>query len=490
MHKSLREHIEHLGLSAKEKLRRGNPIIKGVSNDSRKIGDSHIFVAIKGAETDGHNYIDQSISNGACAIVHSEPLEKYKKNIVYIKVENSYAAYARLSESFFNFPSQNLKIAGITGTNGKTTTAYILKNLLDSKNEQCGLISTVEYSFGNQTIDAPHTTPEAFELQKIFHEMSRSNCKFAVMEASSHGLDQFRMGQTKFKVGIFTNLTGDHLDYHKNMESYFEAKKRLFTDFMDKDGTAVINIDDSWGARLAADLQGSKTIKYGMQKSCNCAIKIISATSEGSILELKFKDESFLLKTQFIGAHNAYNMAAAFCAAVSMGIPPEKAAERIQKNIKVPGRLERIKIPDGAVFFIDYAHTDDALENVLKTLRPLCKGKLISVFGCGGNRDKSKRPRMGAAAAKYSDTIILTNDNPRNETPESIIEEIQKGIPKGTATNLIPDRKKAIFKAVSLAGKNDIALIAGKGHETYQIINGVKNHFSDLETLQEAIANL
>lgn len=485
--KSLQEYLDVLNtfMTGSDDLQPSRRI-SGVTNDSRKVKKNFLFVAIKGAASDGHNYIDKAIENGATAIVHTQDIASKTSGISYIKVNDAYAAYAFVCECFFDFPARSFDLAGITGTNGKTTTAYILKSMLEKSTFKCGLISTVEYSTGSDIIEGSRTTPEAWELQALFARMKNNSCRNVVMEVSSHGLDQSRTAAARFKAAIFTNLTGDHLDYHNDMENYFNAKKRLFTEFMHPEGKAIINIDDPYSKKLIAFLPPEKVITLGTTPYADCRISPKTATAAGTECGFFFRKKLIYFKSNLIGLHNMYNLASAFLAALSMGVPYEKAVDALSAEYHVPGRLEKYKSPAGAFFFVDYAHTDDALINVLSALKKLATKKIITVFGCGGDRDKTKRPRMGKAAARLSDHVIVTSDNPRTEDPLAIIRDISKGIPSGTPFEIIPDRAEAIKKAVTMAKKDDIVLLAGKGHENYQEINGQHYDFSDSAELQKA----
>jgi UDP-N-acetylmuramoyl-L-alanyl-D-glutamate--2,6-diaminopimelate ligase len=488
--KKLSEYLNEINFLIREQHIFSDPAVKGVSNNSRQIEPGWIFVAIKGANADGHDYISQALANGAVAILYSEETAlKGKGN--FIRVSDSYYAYAILVEAYFNFPADKLKITGITGTNGKTTTAFMLHKLFTDNGIKTGLISTVKYSSGgDKSEDASRTTPEAVTLQKLFAEMVDSKCVKAVIEVSSHGLDQHRIGRAKLAVGIFTNLSGDHLDYHQNTDNYLEAKSRMFSDYLAKDGTGIINTDDPAGEKIFRKFKDKNLISYGRSASCFCRIKEISSSSRGSIVKLDINGKDFEFSSNLSGEYNAYNWAGAICAANAQGIELDQIADSINRSeLSVPGRLERFETANGAVVFVDYAHTDDALKNVLLNLRKISEKKIITLFGCGGNRDKTKRPRMGKIAEEYSDKVIITSDNPRNEEPEAIIKDILTGINEMSKITVITDRRQAIFEAVNLASEGDIVLIAGKGHETYQEINGENTFFDDRKVVVEACLN-
>jgi UDP-N-acetylmuramoyl-L-alanyl-D-glutamate--2,6-diaminopimelate ligase len=454
-----------------------------ITCDSRKVKLGTLFFAIEGSANDGHCYIESAVKNGAVGIVHGKALESYVPGVSYLKVENQYLAYALACEYFFDCPTNNLRLHGITGTNGKTTTAFLIEHILSRYNSKCGLITTVECRNGSSVFPAEHTTPEAFELQKLFRQIADNNCKDAVMEVSSHGLDQFRPGSTEFHSAVFTNLTGDHLDYHKNMEKYFQAKKRLFSHYLAAAGTAIVNVDDSYGKRLADEFKHENIITYGKGENADCRMIDLITTASGTSFALKFKGSIFQIHSYLIGEYNAYNSCAAFCMALSSGIDGEAAAACLSEKIQIPGRLERFEDKRGVSYFVDYAHTDDALRNVLKNLKKIVPGKIITVFGCGGDRDRSKRPRMGKAASEYSDLLVITSDNPRSEKPVDIIDEIITGLDYKTAYKIEPDREKAIKLASGIAEKGDFVLVAGKGHECTQDINGQVIEFDDKQKI-------
>ncbi|OGV17463.1 MAG: UDP-N-acetylmuramoyl-L-alanyl-D-glutamate--2,6-diaminopimelate ligase [Lentisphaerae bacterium GWF2_38_69] len=481
--------------------------VSAVSNNSLNVKDNSVFVAVKGTETDGHKYINDAIARGARAVFHNQEIQK-QSGVSYIRVEDSYYAYALLCEKYFDEPSKKLKLIGITGTNGKTTSAYLLKSVLESLGKKVGLLSTVEYSFGDRVISAQRTTPEAFELQTVFHKMVEADCEYCVMEVSSHALDQRRIGSARFDGVIFTNLSGDHLDYHKDMKSYFLAKERLFTEYLKKAGKAVTNCDDPYGKNLGVTTFGLSDISdYNIIPSRD----LFSRCMDGIINS----GETFILSPHLLGLYNSYNVAGVFALLSELGFNKQKVAHALSEKISVPGRLERICGRKNILYFVDYAHSDDALRRVLTALRELKPKKLISVFGCGGNRDKTKRPRMGKISAELADFTIVTSDNPRKEVPSEIIKDILEGIritgvppvnekedihgracplpesardARGTGKyNVIEDRRRAIFEAVRMAEEKDIVLIAGKGHEDYQEIMGVRYPFSDKEVLKKAI---
>ncbi len=455
--------------------------INDVTNDSRRAGPGFLFVAIKGAQADGHRFIPAAVNAGVSTIVCSD-VNAFVPGINCIAVKDAYVAYALLCECCFDYPAAKMRMIGITGTNGKTTTAYLLHRMITAGSQRCGLISTVKYQYGKLEIAASRTTPEAYELQHLFALMYNHGCGFAVMEVSSHGLDQRRTANTRFAVSIFSNLTGDHLDYHETMENYYQAKRRLFSELTSE--TAVINIDDAFGRRLAEELTGVKTVTYGKSPDCDYRIESMSLSAQESIFMLNVKGHGMVIHSGLPGEHNVYNLTSAIAAADALGLDRETSISAVAGDFKVPGRLEFYPSPSGASVYVDYAHTDDALRRVIDALRPICRKRLTVVFGCGGNRDKTKRPRMAKAAAK-GDRVIITSDNPRNEDPSAIINDILPGLPAGCDYQVEPDRRQALQLALADAGEGDIILVAGKGHETYQEINGTFHDFSDVNVIQE-----
>ena len=465
--------------------------ISAIFNDSRKVLPGSVFAAISGAVTDGRKFIPQALEKGAKVIISQDNVEDLLlPGTVNLVVDNAYKAYAMLCEAAAGYPANNMNSFVITGTNGKTTSAMLIRFLLNYAQQPCGMISTVEYDVGNGNITAAErTTPEAAELFGSIKAMRNNDLENFVMEASSHALAQSRIGSMQFKAAIFTNLTGDHLDYHHTMEEYFQAKKLLFTEHLQAAGKAIINTDDVYGRRLTECLKAEQVISFG---SNDCMWKIENAVTgtDGSSFELVKGN----IRQQFVinlcGAYNIYNTAGAVLALAECGVLPLKtSAEILQNNhFAVPGRLESFALKNGAEVFVDYAHTADALQNVLTALKALPHNKITTVFGCGGDRDKSKRPVMGKIAAELSDQVYLTSDNPRSEEPAAIIEEIQSGIaPEAAHIAVIIDRKTAIESALQNASNGDIVLIAGKGHEDYQEINGVKHHFDDREIVRDFI---
>ncbi len=456
-----------------------------ILNDSRKILPGDIFIAIPGSRMDGHDFIPAAIRAGAQCVIHEKDLDEYLPKTTYIQVSDAHRAYARCCREFCGRPDEVVKLFGVTGTNGKTTTAFLLEHLLRAGGVPCGLVSSVEYRDGKIVRPSTHTTPESGVLFPLLAEMRRNGLKAAALEISSHALDQGRSAGAWFRVAIFTNLTGDHLDYHGDMEHYYQAKKRLFTEQLHPDGCAVINIDDPYGRRLASELTDRRIITFGTDESAEWVIQEQTLTENASSFRLAGRERAFDIGSNLIGEHNIHNLAGALLAVLDFGLTPEAIDNALAEPIRIPGRLEAFKLSTGATAYVDYAHTDDALEHVLSLLRKISRGRVIVVFGAGGDRDRSKRPRMGRAAAHHADLAIVTSDNPRSENPQTIINEIVAGMPPKFDYEIEPDRKKAIQRAVFLSRPDDLILIAGKGHETYQEIAGVRSHFDDREIVRE-----
>jgi UDP-N-acetylmuramoyl-L-alanyl-D-glutamate--2,6-diaminopimelate ligase len=484
--------------------------VSGISYDSRKVKSGDIFVAITGEKSDGHDYINEAIKNGAIAILCERPefrvqnseISSQKENnsviladsfkspakdkihsaISFIHVKDSREALAYISNNYFLWPSKALNVIGVTGTNGKTTTAYIIKSILESWGKKVGLIGTIQHMIGDEVYEAVHTTPEAPEFQRLIHKMLITGCTYVVSEISSHSLAQKRADGTTFKSCVFTNLSSEHLDFHKTMENYFMAKERLFSRLLDKKATAVINCDDIWGRKLNSTLRG-KVITYGLETGSDIMATEINNSINGLRFKILFQGRKYDVNSPMTGLPNVYNILSAAGAAISMGVPWDAVLYGIKKAGTVRGRFEKVEMGQGFLAVVDYAHTEDALERVIYTARGLTKGKIITVFGCGGDRDRSN------IATRLSDFVIITSDNPRSEEPEQIIKEIEAGAVRRNYLNE-SNRKEAIKRAVMMASDGDIVLIAGKGHEKYQEIEGKRFEFNDREVLEEAIGQL
>jgi UDP-N-acetylmuramoyl-L-alanyl-D-glutamate--2,6-diaminopimelate ligase len=468
--------------------------VGGVQYDSRKIQRSDCFVALKGTANDGHTFIQNAINQGAKVVVLQDDTVLpdalcMHAGVIKVVVPDSRIALAVISSNYFSHPSKKLQFVGITGTNGKTTTSHLVKSILEANGKTVGLVGTIEYKIGDLIIPATHTTPESLELNQLFASMIENHCESVSMEVSSHALDQSRVYGLDFDVAVFTNLTQDHLDYHVSMENYFEAKKKLFTDLIPS-GCAVINHDDEWGVRLLNSVKAKK-ISYGIKSAADVFAKDIKLGIDGTTLVIRNIHEECTFTTPLIGRFNAYNVLAAYSAGVALGFPQEQIITGIKKVNNVRGRFERIASPAGWTAIIDYAHTPDALENCLKTIHDILpaqdRGRIITVFGAGGDRDKTKRPIMGHIAGEYSDIVIVTSDNPRTEIPENIIDEIMLGITHRARVSREVNRRTAIERAIKCAKPGDVVLIAGKGHEDYQIIGREKIHFSDREVVENLL---
>ncbi len=465
-----------------------------VQYDSRKIEQSDCFVAFKGTTSDGHNFVQTAINQGAKVVVLQDDNVLpdalcMHTGVVKVVVPDSRKALAIISSNYFGNPSKKLKLVGITGTNGKTTTSHLIKSILEAAGEKVGLIGTIEYRIGDKIIPATHTTPESLELNELFALMVQSGCTSVSMEVSSHALDQSRVYGLDFDLAIFTNLTQDHLDYHKTMENYFNAKKILFTE-LKPSGYSIINIDNRWGDKLWESIKGNR-YSYGITSSADMQVIDLKLGIEGSTFQVRNGVGTFALSTPLIGRFNIYNSLASYTAGVALGIPRELIISGINKLKNVRGRFERITSPAGWTAIVDYAHTPDALENCLKTIHDILpknnRGRIITVFGAGGDRDKTKRPLMGHIAGDYSDIVIVTSDNPRTEKPEDIIDDIMRGVMRRASVLREVDRRTAIENAIKCARSGDVILIAGKGHEDYQIIGKEKRHFSDREIVESLI---
>ena len=459
--------------------------IKGINIDSRKIEQGHLFVAMKGTQTDGHKFIKKAIELGASAVLLEDmPTETAEKDVTYIQVKSTEDAVGKVATTFYGDPSHRLKLVGVTGTNGKTTVATLLYNMFRKFGHKVGLLSTVCNYIDDKEVPASHTTPDPIELNALLARMVAEGCKYAFMECSSHAIHQRRIGGLKFAGGLFTNLTRDHLDYHKTFENYRDAKKMFFDD-LSKDAFAIINADDKNGMVMVQNCK-AKIKTYSTKRMADFRARILECHFEGMYLEVDGKE----VGVQFIGKFNVSNLLAVYGTAIMLGKKAEEILVALSTLKNVNGRLEPIASPKGYTAIVDYAHTPDALENVLMAIHEVLDGKggnVFTVCGAGGNRDKGKRPLMALEAVKRSNKVILTSDNPRNEDPQAIIEDMLAGLDTTQKKKVlsITDRKEAIRTACMMAQKGDVILIAGKGHETYQEINGVKHHFDDHEVVRE-----
>ena len=462
--------------------------ITGLRYDSRRVGPGNLFVAVRGSCFDGHSFIEQAVDKGAVAIVGEKP--GLSKRATMIVVPNSREALARLAATYYGDPSRRLKVIGVTGTNGKSTTTFLVKHLLERANQSTGLIGTVRYEIGERVLPAQRTTPESLDLQELLSQCVEAGCRNVVLEVSSHALSQGRASEIAFDVGAFTNLTQDHLDFHHGMKDYFEAKARLFDSVRDnqkKERAAVINIDDPYGQQLAARFgRDLPMISYGMGARAQFRASNFKVEMNGTSYQLNAKEKSYLVRLPLIGRFNVYNSLAALAVAHAIGADVRTSVLALANAPQIPGRLEAIPAKRQFHVFVDYAHTDDALLNVLRTCRDLHPNRLILVFGCGGNRDRTKRVLMGAVADQYADYAILTSDNPRKEDPEAIVRDIEAGFKRKNYEKIV-DRKEAISRAIALAQPKDIVLIAGKGHEKYQEFGDYTVPFDDVEVAARAL---
>ena len=458
--------------------------ITGVNIDSRKIEKGHLFVAIKGTQTDGHKFIAKAIELGATAILCEDMPEEKIESVSYLQVASTEDVVGQVATNFYGNPSKKLKLVGVTGTNGKTTIATLLYNMFRKFGHRCGLLSTVCNYIEDEAIAADHTTPDPIELNHLLHRMVEAGCEYAFMECSSHAIAQKRIGGLTFAGGIFTNLTRDHLDYHKTFENYRNAKKAFF-DGLPKEAFAITNADDKNGSVMVQNCKANiKT--YSIRQMADFRAHIIECHFEGMYLEINARE----VGVQFIGKFNVSNLLAVYGAAVMLGKNPEDVLVVMSTLKSVAGRLEPIRSKDGITAVVDYAHTPDALENVLNAIHEVLEGKeghVITVCGAGGNRDKGKRPLMAQEAVKQSDRVIITSDNPRFEEPQDIINDMLAGLTPQLMKKVVSivDRKEAIRTACMMAQKGDVILIAGKGHEDYQEIKGVKHHFDDREVVRD-----
>lgn len=464
--------------------------ISGVTYDSRMVEKGHIFVALKGVKQDGHDFIEDAVDQGASAVVcendkHGSVFTRKHKRGTAVLVKNSRKSLAHISHNFYGRPSASLCVIGITGTNGKTTTSYLLKSILESWDKKVGLTGTIQHMIGSERYEASFTTPEAPEFQKMLYTMRSSGCTHAVSEISSHALALYRIDGTIFHAGIFANLTSEHLDFHGTMEEYFKAKERFFSELLPRSATAVINYDDIWGKRLLHSYSG-RTITYGLESGADMVATDIRSTFDGLTFTLNTDNRNLTVNSPLMGLPNVYNILSAAAAARSLTVPWDVIARGIQNTTMVTGRFEKVDAGQGFLAVVDYAHTADALERLIYSARGLTNGKIITVFGCGGDRDRTKRPKMGAIATRLSDAVLITSDNPRTESPRNIIEEIKAGAVRNNYL-IEPDREAAIRRAVLMAAEGDIVLVAGKGHETYQEIKGEQCTFNDREVLEKQI---
>ncbi|MGE5239445.1 MAG: UDP-N-acetylmuramoyl-L-alanyl-D-glutamate--2,6-diaminopimelate ligase [Chloroflexota bacterium] len=487
-----------------------SPEVPGIVYDSRMVGRGDLFVSVKGGKCDGHDFIGDAIKRGASAVVYErscdtiEGLMRAHPEITWIGVDDARDALAHLSSRFYRDPSEDVSVISITGTNGKTTTSYLIKGILEAWGKGVGLVGTIQYMIREEVFDAPHTTPESADLQRLIREMADRGCDFVIGEVSSHALAQKRADYTRIGVAVFTNLTRDHLDFHGSMEEYARAKERLFTELLVEGGTAVINIDDAFGKQLAERLRSGgpsgralRVITYSVgSEGADLTVSRVRTSMNGTSCTVRISSGGEVreeaVTSPLVGITNLYNMLGAVGAAIAVGVPWEAITRGIAGVKVVKGRFETVSLGQRFLAVVDYAHTEDALERLLQTTREVVtpvgagKGRVITVFGCGGNRDRGKRPKMGGVATRLSDFVIITSDNPRHEDPREIIGDIEEGVGGGNYM-VIPDRAVAITCAVALAAPGDCVVVAGKGHEEYQEVAGTRTPFSDRKFLEHAI---
>ena len=460
-----------------------NPIVGGLTYDSRAVKDGDCFFAVRGTQSDGHRYIASAIERGAKSIICEEMPEVRNADVAYVVVEDTNIAMAHMAAAFYDHPSEELRLVGVTGTNGKTTTATLLYDMFMAMGYKAGLISTVIYRIGERSVASTHTTPDSIRLNQMMREMVNEGCDYCFMEVSSHAAAQHRIKALRFQGALFSNLTHDHLDYHGTYKEYIRAKKSFF-DGLDKDAWAVVNIDDRNGEVMLQNCN-AKHYRLSLRSMADFRTKIVEMLPDGMLLNIDNQE----VWVKFTGGFNAYNLTTVYAAATLLGIDKLEVLTILSKLTPVAGRFETIIAEDRTMAIVDYAHTPDALDNVLQTIEEVRRDeqRLYVVCGCGGDRDKTKRPEMAAIAVKYATTAIFTSDNPRTESPEAILDDVVAGV--GTAKNYlrITDRREAIRTAAMLAQPGDIILIAGKGHEDYQIIGTEKIHFSDQEEVKREL---
>ncbi len=471
--------------------------IKGLASNSKKVKEGDLFVAIKGPRFDGALFIDEAINRGACTVVlEAQPKEGrvFRRGTTFIYVDNAKVALSLIAKKFYKDIPSKLYLVGVTGTNGKTTVTYLLENLYRKDSKKVGVIGTINYRFNNRLIPAFNTTPGILDLYSLFDNMHKDGVKKCILEVSSHSLDQGRVDGLNFDIAIFTNLSNEHLDYHKNMEDYFISKLKLFSKIK-QGGCAVVNADDACSKKIIDEVlkeKNAKVVTYGIKRKADVYAEDIKILLEGIKFRLCSRvspKESLIISSPLIGRHNVYNILACAASGIAMGMDLDKIKSAIESFSGLPGRLEKIDCGQDFLVFVDYAHTENGLENALKTLKELRPHRLLTVFGCGGNRDKTKRPDMGKVSSVFSDKTFITSDNPRSEEPMDIANEIIKGMPNKNNYSIEIDRFRAIEKALKEARKGDIVLVAGKGHETYQIFKDTTVPFDDREVVKKILTS-
>jgi UDP-N-acetylmuramoyl-L-alanyl-D-glutamate--2,6-diaminopimelate ligase len=458
-----------------------------VTHDSRRAGPGALFVAIRGLATDGNDFVDAARRKGAVAIVSEQ---EARGEGPWVRVPDARRALAVFSAAVLGDPARSLELVGVTGTNGKTTTTYLIDSLLRAAGETVGLLGTVEYRIGRRVAEATRTTPESSDLQALFREMVDAQCRYAVLEVSSHSLALERVFGLEFRVAVFTNLTRDHLDFHGDMDAYFAAKRALFESLLKADGHAIVNLDDDRAPELLRASRGRVWTYSLANPKADLYAEELQLGLDRTRLRARTPKGSLEIETALVGRFNVQNVLAALGAGLALGVAPDAAQRGIAALAGVPGRMEKVAHGQDFTVLVDYAHTDDALRNLLETVRGLKPRRVITVFGCGGDRDRTKRPLMGAVAARLSDVVILTSDNPRSEPPEAILEDIRRGIPASQDTIVIPDRRDAIARALEMGREGVCVVIAGKGHETYQVLRDRTVPFDDRQVARDVLARL
>lgn len=470
--------------------------VNAITDDSRTVSPRGLFVAVKGEHVDGHHFVSAALKGGTGALVVQEQVNVV--SIPFVRVDDSRKALGLLGSRYYGDPSTRIRMIGVTGTNGKTTTTYICKALLEGLGQHVGLIGTVAYQIGSTTMPAAHTTPGALELQRLLAQMAAADCTTAVMEVSSHALAQDRTSGCEYDVAVFSNLTQDHLDFHKTMEEYFQAKLRLFTGLAGgrkANKRAIINVDDPFGHRIV-EQSPVPVWTYALKAKADLRAEEMRLSNQGTTFTAATPVGNVYVESHLVGEHNVYNLLAAIGVALHEGATPDHIRHAVGNVLNVPGRFERVIAGQPFTVVVDYAHTEDALVRLLTAAEALKSGRIITVFGCGGDRDRGKRPKMGAAAVRYSDVVILTSDNPRTEDPQAILDQVEGGVVEALRQRphvqyrKIADRRQAIEEAVKEARGTDMVLIAGKGHEDYQIVGTEKLHFDDREVARSAIQRL
>jgi UDP-N-acetylmuramoyl-L-alanyl-D-glutamate--2,6-diaminopimelate ligase len=477
---------------AHERLRDSGPrTIAGVTSDSRKVEPGWAFVAIGGEKVDGHTYIPEALARGAVVLVVGRPFDcSSAPHVTCVRVPDTRRALAQLANAFYGQPSEQLRLIGVTGTNGKTTSTYLLEAVLRAHGATPGVIGTVTYRYAGREQPASQTTPAPEDLQRLLREMVDAGVTHCIMEVSSHALAQDRVWGCRFAAALFTNLTQDHLDYHADMAAYYAAKARLFTAY--EPGVAILNRDDPAGEALLRETPGP-VITYGFSPEADVGVHHLEMDAEGITLTARIQGQHYNLRSRLIGRHNVYNILGALATAHASALDLKRTIVGIERLTTVPGRFERVDAGQPFTVLVDYAHTDDALRNVLQAARGVATGRVIAVFGAGGDRDRSKRPKMGRVAAEYADVAVITSDNPRTEPPMAIIRAIETGyLESGQASQyrVIADRAQAIQEALGLAQVGDVVIIAGKGHETYQILGSERLPFDDRQVAMTALSGL